>query len=104
MRARRASSGAFVAAPMTPAATTWTLPPAPRVRTPYPVSTRPGSMPRIRRAARAGPASCSGGRDSLDDLVRNVAVGVHALDVVQLLERLHEAQHRGRFLALHPDR
>src|SRR5262245_55209643 len=104
MRARRASSGAFVATPITPAATTSTPPPAPRIRTPYPVSTRPGSMPRTRRIARSGPGNRSRGRDRLDDLVRNVKVGVDVLDVVQLLERLHEAQDCGRFLALHADR
>src|SRR5712692_6081080 len=67
-----------------------------------PVLTRPGSMPRIGRGALAG--ARSGGRDGLDDLVGNVVVRVDRLDVVQLLQRLDQAQHLWRVLPLDANR
>src|SRR6059036_1248561 len=79
---------------MTPRSSTAT-PPAPGSISPKPVPTRPGSTPRTRRL---------GSRDCLEDLVRDVVVSVNGLDVVQLLQRLDQAHHGGRVLALDPHR
>src|SRR3546814_5434170 len=46
----------------------------------------------------------SGGGDGVEDLVGDVVVRVDGLHVVLLLERLDEAEHRGRVLAVHLDR
>src|SRR5262249_48425003 len=77
---------------MTPLTTTAAAA-GPGSMSPYPVATRPGSMPRRRWL---------GSRDSLEDLVRNVVVGVDGLYVVQLLQRLDELDDRGRVLRLDP--
>src|SRR5206468_6730106 len=75
---------------MTPRSSTAT-PPAPGSISPKPVPTRPGSTPRTLRLC---------GRDGLENLVRNVVVSVDGLDVVQFLQRLDQAHHGGRVLAL----
>src|SRR5437773_4364561 len=67
-----------------------------------PVPTRPGSTPSTRDSGPAG--SGSGGGDGFDDLVGNVEVRVDRLDVVQLLQRLDEAQHLWRVLAFDANR
>src|SRR5262245_37847742 len=93
----RASRGWPGAVRITPASTTAT-PPRPASMMPKPVSVSPGSTPitrsgpgtRGRRAARAG----SGGGDGVDDVVRDVVVRIHGLNVVLLLERLDEPQDR----------
>src|SRR5712692_7540861 len=67
-----------------------------------PVPTRPGSTPSTRDGETAGRRS--GGGDGFDDLVGNVVVRVDRLDVVQLLQRLDEAQHLWRVLAFDANR
>src|SRR5262245_57390001 len=79
---------------MTPVSRTVTRA-GPAAITPYPVATSPGSIPRTRDVE-----LCSGSRDGLEDLVRNVVVGVHGLDVVQLLQSLDQLHHGVRVLAL----
>src|SRR5436309_14852122 len=79
---------------MTPVSTISTRP-GPGASSAYPVETRPGSIPRTLRL---------GSRDSLENLVGDVLVSEHGLDVVQLLQRLDEAQHAGGVLALDPYR
>src|SRR5260370_11596547 len=94
MSSTRASSERSAAVAMTPLARTST-PPGPGSMSPYPVATRPGSTPRILKL---------GSRDGLEDLVGDVVVRVHGLNVVQLLHRLNQAQHAVRVLALDPSR
>src|SRR3989449_11436494 len=79
---------------MTPLSTT-TARTGPGAISAKPVATRPGSIPRTLRL---------GSRDSLENLVGNVVVSEYGLDVVQLLQRLDEAQHAGGVLALDPYR
>src|SRR6266850_1201943 len=67
-----------------------------------PVPTRPGSTPSTCDGGAAGRRS--GGGDGFDDLVGNVVVRVDRLDVVQLLQRLDEAQHLWRVLAFDANR
>src|SRR5215471_13870214 len=106
----RASSAWPAVVVMTPASAT-TTPPATASSTPNPVATRPGSTPMILSAcapglaalaAGPGPAAGAGrrpgggpsepsslrGGDGVDDLVGDVVVRVHGLDVVLLLEGL----------------
>src|SRR5215475_5872016 len=87
----RASRGWPVVVLMTPASRTAT-PPAAASSTPNPVATSPGSTPMTRRALGRG--------DGVDDLVGDVVVGVHGLDVVLLLQGLDQPQHRRGLLAL----
>src|SRR5712691_13267515 len=89
---RRASRGWPAAVLMTPASRT-TTPPAPASSTPNPVATRPGSTPMTRSALGRG--------DGVDDLVGDVVVGIHGLDVVLLLEGLDQPQHRRGLLTLY---
>src|SRR5262249_29369232 len=77
---------------MTPL-TTITAAAGPGSMSPYPVATRPGSMPRNRWL---------GSRDGLEYLVGNVVVGVDGLYVVQILQRLDELDHGGGVLRLDP--
>src|SRR5215475_5170225 len=93
MALSRASRGCVLAVVMTPDSITVTTPGAAST-TPNPVATSPGSRPMTRRALGRG--------DGVEDLVRDVVVGVDGLHVVLLLERLDESQHRGRVLAFHP--
>src|SRR5438105_5238314 len=90
----RASSARSRAVATTPLASTST-PPGAGSMSPYPVATRPGSTPRTVRL---------GSRDGLENLVGDVVVRVHGVNVVQLLQRLDQAQHAGRVLALDPHR
>src|SRR5215813_2989884 len=99
MALSRASRTCPTAVLTTPASTT-ARPAAPASSTPKPVATSPGSTPII-RSARAGAApvravaadtpgqrasSILGRGDGLDDLVRDVVIGVHRLNVVLLLD------------------
>src|SRR6266568_6537482 len=93
MALSRASSGKLEAVDTTPASTTVTAP-GPASRIPKPVSTSPGSTPITRTPLGRG--------DGVEDLVGDVVVGIDGLDVVLLLERLDQPQHRGGVLALHP--
>src|ERR1043165_9432353 len=79
---------------MTPLPST-ASPPRAETSTPNPVATSPGSIPRTADAGRG-----SGSRDRLQDLVRDVVVGMHGLDVVHVLQRLDQLQDRVGFLAL----
>src|SRR5215831_12365016 len=79
---------------MTPRTSTAT-PPSPGAISPKPVPTRPGSTPRTLRL-------CGG--DGLENLVGNVVVSVDGLDVVHFLQRLDQAHHGSRVLALDPHR
>src|SRR3990170_3644904 len=83
---------------MTPASRSDT-PPGPASRTPNPVSTSPGSIPMTRK-----PGAALGGRDGVDDLVGDVVVGVNGLNVVLLLQGLHQSQDSVSVLALRADR
>src|SRR5262245_9983499 len=102
MRWTRSSSGACGLVSITPASRTDI--PAPASSTAYPVKTSAGSMPSTRRRRGTTGAPPSGRGDGLHDLVRDVVVRVDRLDVVQLLQRLDEAQHLGCLLALHTHR
>src|SRR3972149_1166330 len=95
MTRTRSSSGASEPVAITPVSRT-TTPAGPGSMRAQPVSSSPGSMPRTR--------SPLGSRDGLEDLVGNVVIGEHGLDVVQLLQRLDQAQHAGRVPALAPPR
>src|SRR6266702_6947589 len=92
MALSRASSGKLEAVDTTPASTTVTAP-GPASRIPKPVSTSPGSTPITRTPL--------GRRDGVEDLVGDVVVGIHGLDVVLVLERLDQPQHGGGILAFH---
>src|SRR5712691_13438939 len=92
MALSRASSGKLEAVDTTPASTTVTAP-GPASRIPKPVSTSPGSTPITRTPL--------GRRDGVEDLVGDVVVGIHGLDVVLLLERLDQPQHRRGLLTLY---
>src|SRR5215471_4960191 len=94
MALSRASRGWVLAVVITPDSITVTTPGAASM-TPNPVATRPGSSPMTRRALGRG--------DGVEDLVRDVVVGVDRLDVVLLFEGLDEPQHGGGVLALHAD-
>src|SRR6185436_3696374 len=82
---------------ITPASITVT-PPGPAWSTPNPVATNPGSTPMTLRTRRSSKGL--GGGDGVDDLVGNVVVGEDGLDVVLLLERLDQPQHRRGVLAV----
>src|SRR5262245_39185445 len=97
MALSRASRGWPGEVAITPASAT-TTPAEEASSTPYPVAASPGSTPMIRRVE---PFTCSGRGDGVDDLVGDVVVGVHGLDVVLLLEGLDEPQHGRGILALH---
>src|SRR5512132_859501 len=92
MALSRASKTWPVVVLITPASTTVT-PPGPTSSTPNPVATSPGSTPMTRRALGRG--------DGVDDLVGDVVVGIHGLDVVLLLEGLDQSQHRRGLLTLY---
>src|SRR5262249_51142858 len=94
MALSRASSGCVLAVVMTPDSTTVTTPGAAST-TPNPVATSPGSRPMTRRALGRG--------DGVEDLVRDVVVGVDGLNVVLLFEGLDEPQHSRGILALDAD-
>src|SRR3989338_8096350 len=93
MTSTRSSSGASRPVTITPVPRTATPAGAGSMRA-QPVSSSPGSMPRTR--------SPLGGGDGLEDLVGDVVIGVDGLEVVQLLQRLDQAQHAGRVLVLDP--
>src|SRR5262244_2739101 len=95
MALSRASRGWVLAVVITPDSITVTTPGAASM-TPNPVATRPGSSPMTRRALGRG--------DGVEDLVRDVVVGVDGLNVVLLLESLDEPENGRSVLALHPHR
>src|SRR6266850_1171864 len=97
----RAASGRPAEVSITPVSTT-SGDAAPGSSKAQPVPTSPGSTPSTRDGRAA--ARRSGGGDGFDDLVGNVVVRVDRLDVVQLLQRLDEAQHLWRVLAFDANR
>src|SRR5215813_5013941 len=97
----RAPSGTSADVSITPVSTTSGAA-GPASSRAQPVATSPGSTPSTRDGGAAGRRS--GGGDGLDDLVGNVVVRVDRLDVVQLLQRLDEAQHLWRVLAFDANR